>query len=212
MIELNAMHLSKWSPLISLIAALWIAAIGYAQAPDKKPVIISPRGGEALQGRVEINGITAMEGFQRAEVEFRYTNDPKETWFLIAETDQAVNPGKITEWDTSTITDGFYDLRVSVFLKDGTSTSAEIKGIRVRNYSPIETPTPSNTLNAAESMSTLETQVPTRTPRPTQPVFAANPAVLSRADLNSSLVRGGIAGIGSFLAFAVYWIIKKSLS
>jgi hypothetical protein len=212
MIELNAMHFPKKVFPVCLLFVLIIAIPVNAQSEPFEPVVISPRAGEAIQGRIEINGITQTEGFERAEIEFQYTNDPKETWFLIAETDQPVNPGKITDWDTSVITDGIYDLRVTVFLKDGTSKSKIVSGIRIRNYSPIESPTPSEKGISPQNPVSQSTVVPTRTPRPTQPAFTTNPAVLTRTDLNSSLVRGGIAGLGFFIAFAVYWIVKKSLS
>jgi hypothetical protein len=213
MIELNVMNFAKFISFFTVVAALISSSTVKAQsAKPFEPVVISPRAGEAVQGRIEISGITETDGFQRAEIEFRYTNDPKETWFLIAETDQPVNPGKITDWDTSVITDGNYDLRVTVFLKDGNGLTKVVSGIRIRNYSPIETPTPSESGVTPESLSSVSTIVPTRTPRPTQPALPANSAVLTQSDLNSSLIRGGIAGLGFFLAFAIYWIVKKSLS
>ncbi len=214
MIKLNAMHFSKTliSFTLLLVLAFFLSAPVKAQSTPFKPVVISPRAGEAVQGRVEISGVTEVDGFQRAEIELRYTNDPKDTWFLLAETDQPVNPGKIADWDTSIITDGNYDLRITVFLKDGNNLSILVSGIRVRNYSPIETPTPSDPGNITDNLSTAATVIPTRTPRPTQPSFSTNPAVLTQSDLNSSLIRGGIAGLGFFLAFAIYWIVKKSLS
>ncbi len=212
MIKLNAMRLSKWFVFLYLLAPGLLTSQAQAQTPVNKPVVISPRAGEAVQGRVEINGITELEGFQRAEIEFRYTNDPRGTWFLIAETDQPVNPGKIIEWDTSLITDGNYDLRLTVFLKDGNNLSTTISGIRVRNYSSIETPTPSVSGEVLPGTYRDATAVPSPTPRPTRPVFAPNPAVLTQADLNSGLVRGLITTAGFFFAYGIYWIIKKSLS
>lgn len=197
---------------VSLLILLVSVSPVNAQSPVDKPVVISPRAGEAVQGRIEINGITDMEGFQRVEIEYRYTNDPKDTWFLVAESVLPVNPGKVAEWDTSVITDGNYDLRMTIFLEDGSSQSASVAGIRVRNYSPVETPTPPQTDNTPENVRATATIPPTRTPRPTQPSFSANPAELTKSDLNASLLRGGIAGLGFFLAFAIYWIIKKSLS
>lgn len=206
------MHLPKWILILCLLNLFGFAYPVRAQSPSTKPVVISPRAGEALQGRVEINGITELDGFQRAEIEFRYTNDPRGTWFLISETDKPVNPGKIVEWDTSLITDGNYDLRLTVFLKDGTNLSTSINGLRVRNYSSIETPTPA--LSSAENSDSSQqpTTAPSPTPRPTRPVFAPNPAVLTQADINSGLVRGLISTVGFFLAFGIYWIVKKSLS
>jgi hypothetical protein len=212
MIKLNAMRF----PIFVFIVCFSVLMIGYlpvvAQATAGEPVIISPRAGEAIQGRIEISGISAAEGFQRAEVEYRYVNDPKDSWFFIAETDQMVNPGKIAEWETSAVTDGNYDLRLTVCQKNGTCKSVLVRGIRVRNYSPIETATPPDPGKTPIMQVIVATTVPTRTPRPTQSVFQPNPAILTRSDLNSSLVRGGIVGLGFFLAFGIYWIIKRSLS
>lgn len=200
------------SLILSQFFFLAITNAVLAQAPSGDPIIISPRAGEAVQGRVEVNGITAMEGFQRAELEFRYVNDPKDTWFILAETDQNVNPGKIAEWDTSLISDGNYDLRLTVCISDGTCKNTIVPGLRVRNYSPVETPTPPEPVASSDVVVTLETTIPTQTPRPTRPAFESNPSILSPSDLNGSLVRGGVVGIGFFLAFGIYWIVKRSLS
>jgi hypothetical protein len=212
MIELNAMH---FPILISLVFGL-ILFQPYldvkAQSAPPEPQVISPRPGEALQGNIEISGVTEISDFVRSEVEFRFTNDPKNTWFLISESDKSVNPGKIAGWDTTTITDGNYDLRVSVILKSGESKSILIPGIRIRNYSPIESPTqqaPGSSINPSE---TDVTPLPTRTPRPSPVPLPSNPAIFTQMDLNSSLVRGAVVGIGFFLAFGIYWIVKKSLS
>ena len=211
MIKLNAMRYSSFF-LFLLISVLSAGILPvFAQSIPAGPVVIAPRAGEAVQGRVEISGTTSSEGFQRAEVEYRYVNDPKDTWFPIAESDQPVNPGKITEWDTSVVTDGNYDLRITVCLKDGTCHSTTIAGIRVRNYSPVETATPQNTNEVPVKLVTQETSVPTRTPRPTQAALPDNQAVLTKASLNSSLIRGGIAGIGFFVVFGIYWLVKRSL-
>jgi hypothetical protein len=183
-----------------------------AQSVPLEPLVISPRGGEAIQGSIEISGITEITDFARTEVEYRYTNDPKNTWFLIAETDQTVNPGKITDWDTTSVTDGTYDLRVTVILKNNDIKPVTVPGIRIRNYSPVETstlPVPGSLPLVEE---TVATPIPTRTPRPTSIPFPSNPAILTNSDLGSSLMRGATAGIGFFLAFAIYWIVKKSLS
>ncbi len=206
------MRLFGRSILVCQILLIIVLTPVFAQVSSDEPVVISPRDGEAIQGRVEISGITELAGFQRAELEFRYVNDPKGTWFLLAETDQAVNPGKVAEWDTSVISDGNYDLRLSVCLTDGTCKNTVVQGVRVRNYSPVETPTPPDPVATAKVIVTKETPVPTRTPRPTRPAFETNPAILTPTDLNSSLIRGGIVGIGFFLAFGVYWIVKRSLS
>jgi hypothetical protein len=203
-------------PIFAIILVLVAAVIHFltalAQSSLLDPQVISPRPGDAVQGSVEISGITGVEGFLRADIEFRYTNDPKDTWFLINETDKPVNPGKISDWDTTTISDETYDLRITVHIIDGTSRSVMVPGIRVRNYLPVETPTPPIAGNDLRSVPTISTTIPTRTPRPTRVPLQENPAVLTGDAVNSSLFRGGAAGIGFFLAFAIYWVVKKSLS
>ena len=82
---------------------------------------------------------TTLEGFQSAELDFGYLNDPTQTWFLITLSSEPLSGGKITEWDTTTITDGNYTLRLVVTQQDGNQVVATSEGIRVRNYSMIET-------------------------------------------------------------------------
>jgi hypothetical protein len=211
MIKLNAMRFSIWNGFLLLIALSVPFSAVRAQAQPPQPVVISPRAGEAVIGQAEISGVTGLPGFQRVEVEYRYTNDPRNTWFLIAETDKPVNPGKIADWDTSLISDGIYDLRVTVYLSDNTSQSTTVPGVRVRNYSPVETSTPPDPGKLAASQTPAVTVVPTRTPRPTLAPLSENRAVLTKNDLNSSLVRGAIAGLGFFILFGIYWITKRSL-
>ena len=81
----------------------------------------------------------------------------------------------------------------------------------MRNYSPVETPTPQDPGRIAASLTPRETIVPTRTPRPTLAPLASNPAILTTNGLTTSLIRGGIAGLGFFVLFGIYWITKKSL-
>ena len=211
MIKLNAMRFHKMVWFLVLITLLASFSSAWAQSQPAQPVVISPRAGEAVIGLTEISGVTGLPGFQRVEVEYCYTNDPKNTWFLIAEEDKSVNPGKIADWDTSLISDGIYDLRVTVFFADGTSQSTTVPGVRVRNYSPVETSTPQDPGKIAASLTPEATAVPTRTPRPTPVPLSLNPAVLTRADLNASMLRGAGVGLGFFILFGIYWITKRSL-
>ena len=211
MIKLNAMRFHKMVWFLVLITLLTSFSSARAQTQPAKPVVISPRAGEAVIGLTEISGVTGLPGFQRAEMEYRYTNDPKNTWFLISEADKSVNPGKIAEWDTSLISDGMYDLRVTVFFMDGTSQSTMVPGLRVRNYSPVETSTPPDPGKIAASLTPDATAIPTRTPRSTPAPLSANPAVLTQADMNASMVRGAGVGLGFFFLFGIYWITKRSL-
>jgi hypothetical protein len=81
---------------------------------------------------VEIFGTSGLEGFRAAEISFAYQNDPTATWFLIQQTSQPVVDGLLARWDTSTITDGQYRLRLQVFFQDGQVMEQVIGGLRVR--------------------------------------------------------------------------------
>src|SRR4030042_555849 len=115
---------------------------GYAQVtPVPDVVIVDPQPGQALQGVVAIMGRTSLSGFRSAEILFGYSNDPSQTWFFIAESTTPVDAGLLAEWDTSTLTDGNYTLRLVVNRTDGSRVVVIVPGLRVRNYSPVETST-----------------------------------------------------------------------
>lgn len=177
-------------------------------------VIISPRAGQALQGLVPISGSTAQDSFQMAELEFAYTHDPTHTWFLIEESDKPMTSGLLTQWDTTTLTDETYDLRLTVLLKDGRRDSVTIAGLRVRNYTPIETDTPTP-VSPTSTPVPGDTPVPTVTPTititivpPTFTPFPPNPARLSTQDITASLQKGALAVTGIFAMMGVYYLVS----
>jgi hypothetical protein len=113
------------------------------------------------------------------------------------------HPGEaLATWDTTTITDGDYDLRLLVSLKDGAQQQVVASGLRVRNYTLIEANMP--TLTPLVSV-TLTPIPPTTTPLP------PNPAQLTRADYFTSLVQGGAIALLLFLALGIYLGVKALL-
>lgn len=96
--------------------ASWVAA----QSDDSAGVeITAPSPSTPLQGTVTIEGSTIMEGFISWEITFGYASDSTGTWFLMAEGDEQVSSGELTQWDTTTITDGNYSLRLTVYVQGG---------------------------------------------------------------------------------------------
>jgi len=185
-------------------------------SPTPKPgaMILSPMPGQALQGLVPINGITAQEGFRAAELEFAYTYDLTHTWFLINESDKPVAGGLLAQWDTTTLTDEIYDLRLTVFLNDGRRDSMTVSGLRVRNYTPIETDTPTP-ITPTSTPVPGDTPVPTITPTPTvTPIpptftpFPPNPAQLSTQDIATNLGKGALAVVGMFALMGIYYLVS----
>ena len=168
------------------------------------PAIVSPRPGEVLQGSVKVVGSTDLTGFVSAELAFAYADDPTGTWFRIATLTQPVLQQSLATLDTTSITDGNNSVRLRVYLKDGTSREIIVKGLRVRNYSPVETPTP------APQATPLSTSTPTATPFPTPTALPLNPAVLVPLDLSASLAVGGLAVLVISGLIGIYlWIRRK---
>ena len=175
----------------------------------------SPQGGQALQGSVPILGNTDVAGFQSASLYFGYRNDPTHTWFLIAQSDQAVKDGSLAQWDTTTITDGDYDLRLIVILDDGSQEVANVAGLRVRNYSVVETNTPTPvapTATAVPGNTAIPTitSTPSATPlAPTGTPFIPNPAQINSIDIASSMGKGALAIIGLFALMGAYQGVRS---
>jgi hypothetical protein len=173
------------------------------------PVIAVPRPGDVLQGVVTIAGSSDVTGFASAEVAFGYADDPTGTWFLIATSSQPVSNDTLVAWDTTVITDGDYVLRLRVYLTDGSFRETLVSGLRVRNYTPVETPTP--TIPAPEA-TPLPTITPTATPFPTPTALPRNPATLAPMDVSASILYGGLAAILIFVIIGIYlWLQRKSI-
>ena len=107
---------------------------------------------------------------------------------------------------------GTYDLRITVHLEDGRQSVSIIPDLRVRNYTPIETntptltstPLPGDTPDPTSTKTPPNTQVPlTNTP------FPVNPAQLSNSDLTHSLVIGALITFAGFLLIGFYVILKR---
>lgn len=190
----------------SLLLVFWLLAGWVRPQTQAAAAINSPLAGEALQGQVLITGTAAGEGFQRYEVSFAYQNSLTDTWFLIHQSDQPLTDGLLATWDTSTITDGKYRLRLAVFYADGRIETALLVNMRVRNYSTIETSTP-------RPPATAEPGAATMTPAPagdyipggaTPTVLPGNPAAVNTDRLVNGLMWGGLIALGLFIILGVY--------
>jgi hypothetical protein len=166
---------------------------------------------------VAITGSIAAPGFQSAELTFTYANDTTHTWFWIADMARPIN-GTLAEWDTTTLTDGDYTLRLVVIRTEGSPVEIVIAGLRVRNYTPIETntpaPTPTLTAPLTPAPWELPAAPPTLTPlptsaRPTLTPLPTNPALLTTQDITLSLGRGALGLLGAFALLGIYLYWRK---
>lgn len=191
--------------ILALMLAGWFAGM---QQTIPEPILDQPLPGQALQGVVSIHGSTAVDGFASAQIEFRFENDPAQTWFLIQEDIPAVENGVLAGWDTTTITDGTYRIRLKVLKNDGSVVTVEIAGLRVRNYSAVETNTPASPAGATLAASATPTDTPVivhNTPTPQPP----NPVSVTGSDLRASAGRGLAAAAGLFLLFGIYLGVRR---
>jgi hypothetical protein len=176
--------------------------------------ILEPRPGQALQGTVPIVVNTAVNGFEAVELLFAYAVNPTETWFTIFQGNQPVAQGTLAQWDTSQISDGAYTLRLIVRLSDGTQQTVDVAGLRVRNYTAIESDTPTPVTPSA-TPPPEDTPVPSATPTPsgtplppTPTLQPANPAILGRTQVLASAVQGGLVATGLFALAGLYGLFR----
>ncbi len=212
-----------------LLFSLLFALPGYAlaevaprlEAQLDQVVITTPLPGEAVQGDIMISGNTAIEGFVSSEISFGYADDPTETWFLIQTSTLPVSDGLLAHWDTSTITDGDYTLRLVLTMSDGALITLIVPGLRVRNYTPVETDTPTPLPPSATpgpgtplppSATPSSTPISSATPvPPTQTPLPTNPAIISERDVLSTAVQGAGIGVGALLLLGAFVGIRQWL-
>jgi hypothetical protein len=192
-----------------LLLGAMIAGAVFLRPPARLSVV-SPESGDILQGVVPVTGSTVVTGFKSYEVSFTFDREDSNSWFLIQQSNEPVQDGNLAVWDTTTITDGDYRIRVLVSLENGQTEELIISGLRVRNYTPVEFPT----VAFAEKTETIEpvgtipvlsiTQPSVSTP------LAQNPARVSLSVLVSSLTGGLVFVAALFIFLGLYLAIQSN--
>ena len=190
-----------------------IRFIRHPQTAVSNSYINTPTAGQVIQGSVVVRGSATADDFQSYEIDFSYMNDPTKTWFLIQESSTPIPDGVLAVWDTTTITDGEYSLRLLINQKDGSKLEVLVGDLRVRNYSPIETDTPtpiqSVSITAPDlvtaSPTPFYTPTPTMTPQPKTPTpLPTNPAVITSSQMALSIGTGAGLSIGFLALLGTY--------
>ncbi len=198
--------------ILGLIATL-LNGVFQVQTAEPGIQVSAPLPGSALQGSVVITGNTTLADFQSAEVDFSYIDNGPTNWFLIQQSPGAVKDGTLAVWDTSTIADGNYRLKVQVVLEDGRVIEKIVPDLRVRNYTPVETSTP--TAPAAVAVNTpavLPTAtLATNTPQPTPTDLPPNPAQVKPEALWFNIILGVSFIAAVLFLLGIYtWLKGKS--
>jgi len=178
-------------------------------------VISTPSQGQVVQGSIVVMGTVSASEFSSYELSFAYEDDPTGTWFVIASGSQPVFEGGLGSWDTTTLTDGDYSLRLRVFSLDGTDQEVMVTGLRVRNYTavPTTTFTPTSTAIVQFAPPTAQLIAPapaTATPSlPTPTAFPPNPASLQESAIPGAFGRGAALALLLFLAFGLLLQLRR---
>ena len=184
--------------LISLLVSILVAA--QALPPV---AITSPAPDEVVRGSVTIAGKVDVPSFVSAQLDFAYASDPTNTWFTIQTFSQPPVDSTLATWDTTSITDGDYVLRLRVNLGDGTAQEVTVP-IKIGNdalptptLQPTATPQPDVVLIPTPFL-LAASPTPTEVPRPTPTALPTNPVALGQNQIYASLGRGALVILGLF--------------
>ena len=182
---------------------------------DVQVTISTPAAGQVVQGAIAVRGTASALGFSSYELSFAYADDPTQTWFALGTGSNPVFEGDLGIWDTTTLTDGDYSLRLRVFFLDGTTQDAIVSSLRVRNYTAVPTttftPTATAIVQFAPPTAQLVAPAPaTATPSlPTPTPFPANPASLEETAIPGAFGRGAALALLLFLGFGLLLRLRR---
>jgi len=183
---------------------LFLFVLFLVAAQESPPVAItSPAPDEILRGQVTITGKVDVPSFVSVQLDFSYASNPTNTWFTIQTFSQPVADSTLATWDTTSITDGDYVLRLRVNFEDGTFQEVTVP-IKIGN-DVLPTPTfePTSTLEPETvliptAFLLAASPTPTDVPRSTPTALPSNPASLGQNQIYASLGRGALVILGLF--------------
>lgn len=175
--------------------------------------ITSPKNGETLRGQIEIQGVMDVSNFASAELGFKFASDVGDNWFSIQTFSQPLQNSTLAIWDTTSLTDGDYNLRLRVYLQDGTFQDAIITDLKIRNQ---ELPTPT-----ATDLPLPQFNNETPTPRIIQPTeiilsypsatpLPMNPASITTNSIYKIFAQSALAVLILFVLFSFLIRFRKN--
>lgn len=186
-----------------LLLVLLIFGLPYLHQGLDTPRSDSPQSGQACSGVITISGNTDVSGFRDAEFHFAFADSQE--WLFIGKSDTPVSNGPLITWETTKIVDETYDIRVRVFLNDGTLRETIVHKIFVNNdnqYTIAAQSSESNEITNATSESShteaLIFNTPTSMPQ--------NSTQLKAADVTRAIIYG--SGM-CLICLIVFFIFRK---
>ncbi|MBN1887303.1 MAG: hypothetical protein JW850_04915 [Thermoflexales bacterium] len=105
-------------------------------------LITSPQSNAQIAGMVQVIGSAAHPEFQRYELAWADEPNTTDTWMVFATIETPIQDGVLGIWNTLQAPDGLYSLRLRVVRRDGNYGEVIVRGVRVANSQPLESPTP----------------------------------------------------------------------
>jgi len=170
------------------LGVLPLVAATFAQQ-GAQVIITSPQENATVRGLVIIRGSATIPSFQFFKVEYGRGASPAD-WHLIGSTrPEPVIDGILAQWDTTSLPDGVYTLRLQAVKNDGNYQEYFVRQLVVANKRATETPTPtaspeptrgpSPTAGPTPTLAILQPTaalaLPTPTPTPVRPQRQAMP-------------------------------------
>jgi hypothetical protein len=197
---------------LSLFVLLLVAAQWHQGAT---PIAItSPAPDEVLRGQVTVTGRVDVPSFLSVQLDFAYASDPTNTWFTIQTFSQPLADSTLATWDTTSVTDGDYVLRLRVNFEDGTSQEVTVP-IKIGNDAlPTPSPEPSatpepDTVLIPTPIPIAASPTPTDVPRSTPTTLPANPVSLRQNQIYASLGRGALVILGLFALAGIIIRVRR---
>ncbi len=195
--------------LLTLLIASYASAAPAVQ--EQQPVIAQPAQDAPVRGVVQIVGTAVHPQFQRYELYYApYPVPSDQSWIFIGDAHMNQQPlGLLGTWDSRSVPDGTYALRVRVVRVDGNYIDSDSVRVLVANTRPPESPTPEGSPTPefavteepfvpaeTEPTPTIEIAVPTSEGQATpEPTPTLGPEDAEPADILPT-PEGGSAGSG----------------
>jgi len=176
--------------------------------------ITSPAPDEILRGQVTITGKVEVSSFVSAQLDFAYASNSTNTWFTIQTFSQPITDPALATWDTTSITDGDYILRLLVNFEDNTSQEVTVP-VKIGNdfvptptAEPTSTPEPDTVLIPTPFL-LAASPTATEVPRSTPTALSANPVSLRQNQIYASLGRGALVILGLFALAGIIIRVRR---
>ncbi len=206
MLKLKVMH-----KIINLLLILPFISGWFSQNQQLDLVrLTSPKDGEILQGSIYIQGTISGSTFRYAKISFQYQESQSTNWFLIDTIETTVVDDTIAIWDTSTIADGKYRIRVVAFYENNQSQEAVLENLDIRNYTPVgpgenldigEMSTPSGNVQVVTEATSTSLPLPTKIP--------PNEMIVTGPQFFVTLLQGAAFGVLLLVVVLVFVIIRR---